>query len=159
MRFTGPDGAVNDQAQVIQVSNNVYLLSTFGAFGTRERLDEGVLGIATLELRGASDVAKLAGLEARGRVGDFERLLAWSTPEFTVEADSGMRGGHRRGSRRAPLAGDVPLGAGRRASADPRPRRPGHRRPGCAAPSWQWTLTALGRVGATGRWPAVTSPL
>ena len=36
---------------------------------------------------------------------------------------------------------------------------PGASPAGLRPPSWQWTLTALGRVGATGRWPAATSRL
>ncbi|MCB1248758.1 MAG: hypothetical protein KDB36_05100, partial [Acidimicrobiales bacterium] len=46
VHFDGPDGRRHDGAQVIQVSNNRYVLTSLTGFGTRARLDEGVLGIA-----------------------------------------------------------------------------------------------------------------
>lgn len=159
LRFQGPDGQVHDRAQVVQVSNNTYRLTSLGGFGTRERLDEGVLGIAAVELRGAADVARLAALEASGRAAKFDRLHTWSTPEFVVEADDG----------------DVEVAIDGEAVVLPSPvtfrslpgavrvrmpvHAPGASPAGLRPPSWRWTINALWRVGLAGRWPENTTAL
>ena len=52
MELNDPAGNVHDRAQLIQVSNNPYLLTRVAGFGTRARLDTGILGVSAVELRG-----------------------------------------------------------------------------------------------------------
>lgn len=158
LRFTGPDGAVHERAQVVQVSNNTYRLTSLGAFGTRERLDEGVLGIATLELRGAADVARLVALEASGRAGNFDRLHTWSTPEFVVESDHDLEVAIDGEAVVLPspvtfrsLPGAVRVRVPVHA--------PGASPAGLRSPSWRWSMNALWQVGLAGRYPATTTAL
>jgi diacylglycerol kinase family enzyme len=84
LEFTGPDGEPNRAAQLIQVSNNPYLLSRLGGFGTRPRLDTGHLGVAAASIRGASDLAELVTLEACGQIRHFGGWIEWETPSFQV---------------------------------------------------------------------------
>ena len=63
-----PTGIDRSNPDLILVSNNVYRLSGLGGYGTRERLDEGVLGIVAISLGNASDLAKLVALESAGAV-------------------------------------------------------------------------------------------
>jgi hypothetical protein len=73
LRWTGPDGATNDNAAVILVSNNVYRLGRVLASGTRPRLDAGALGIA---------VAPAPGVGSGAR----RRWLQWSAPVFDIDS-------------------------------------------------------------------------
>jgi hypothetical protein len=73
LRWTGPDGATNDNAAVILVSNNVYRLGRVLASGTRPRLDAGALGIAVAPAPGAGSGAR-------------RRWLQWSAPVFDIDS-------------------------------------------------------------------------
>ncbi len=94
LHFDGPDGEAVDGAQVIQVSNNRYVLTRLlGGFGTRARLDAGTLGIAAVHLTRDTDVARFVALETAGQVSKFEGWLDWSTPRFAVTSDSPVEAG------------------------------------------------------------------
>ena len=68
------------------VSNNVYELTRLGGFGSRARLDEGVLGVVTLVVTDSTDIARLVALETAGRINSFRGWQAWSAD--TVEVRS-----------------------------------------------------------------------
>lgn len=93
LRFTGTDGQVHDAAQIIQVSNNPYVLSGIGGFGSRARLDTGQLGIVAAELRGAADVAALVAAESAGRPQRFRGYTEWTAPTFVVESGRPIEAG------------------------------------------------------------------
>ena len=133
LRFSGPDGTDHTGAQIIQVSNNPYVLTRLGGFGTRARLDTGRLGVMTAEVHSAAEAAQLVAAEAAGRIQRFRGVLEW--------ADAGVRGRQRqphrsRRRRRGPPprpAPALPLAARRAAGPHPderaravpgRPRRP-----------------------------------
>jgi diacylglycerol kinase family enzyme len=84
LHFEGPDGVDHDGAQVIQVSNNPYVLSSLAGFGSRARLDTGELGLAAAEIGRAADVAAFVAADAAGRLGSVAGWSEWTAPSFTV---------------------------------------------------------------------------
>jgi diacylglycerol kinase family enzyme len=87
LRFRGPDGKQAEPVDVVLVSNGAYRLHGFTGAGTRPRLDAGVLGVVTVAVESAADVARLAAAEASGRVHRFRGYREWTTPELVVDAD------------------------------------------------------------------------
>jgi len=83
----GPDGPIVD-AQVIQVSNNPYALSSVSGFGSRPRLDTGSLGVATLSINRPADVNRLVALEAAGHPEHFRGWRQWTTTVLEVSGPS-----------------------------------------------------------------------
>jgi diacylglycerol kinase family enzyme len=86
LRFTGPDGEEVPTAAVILVSNGPYELQRAQGRGSRERLDDGVLGIATLTVSSASDMQKLISLQAAGRLDRFDGWREWTVERFEVRS-------------------------------------------------------------------------
>jgi diacylglycerol kinase family enzyme len=87
LRFTMPSGEEADTAQLILVSNNAYELHGLRGVGTRGRIDDGVLGVASVRVGGAMDVEKLVALEAVGQVHRFSGWQEWTTETFEVRSD------------------------------------------------------------------------
>jgi diacylglycerol kinase family enzyme len=87
LRFAGPDGRAAAPADVVLVSNGVYRLDRIGGFGTRARLDGGVLGVVTVTVDRARDLPELMAAEATGRLRGFRGYREWTTPEFVVDSD------------------------------------------------------------------------
>jgi diacylglycerol kinase family enzyme len=79
----GPEGPVVG-AQVIQVSNNPYTLSSLTGFGSRPRLNAGALGVATLSLSRTSDVNRLVAMEAAGHPERYEGWRQWTARDLEV---------------------------------------------------------------------------
>ena len=88
LRFTGPDGTSYDTAHMILVSNNQYQLDHLGGRGTREHLDDGVLGVVAARIGGPQQARRFIALEAVGQVRKFPGWLEWETPRFEVGSDS-----------------------------------------------------------------------
>ena len=88
LRFTGPDGTSYDTAHMILVSNNQYQLDHLGGRGTREHLDDGVLGVVAARIGGPEQARRFVALEAVGQVRKFPGWLEWETPRFEVGSDS-----------------------------------------------------------------------
>jgi diacylglycerol kinase family enzyme len=86
LRFLGPDGTPQREADLVLVSNNAYRLRRIAGFGTRERMDQGVLGVTAVTVDRGSDVAALVAAEAAGRVDRFHGYQEWTTPEFRIES-------------------------------------------------------------------------
>lgn len=87
LRFRGPDGVEAAPAAVVLVSNGAYRLDSMGGFGTRPRLDAGVLGVVSLTIDRALDLPALMAAEAAGRLSDFRGYRQWTTGEFRVGSD------------------------------------------------------------------------
>jgi diacylglycerol kinase family enzyme len=87
LRFTGPDGTQYPTAQVIMVSNDPYDLHTITGRGTRERLDQGMLGIVSARISTAAELSRFVALEAAGRGDRFKGLLEWAAPEFRIDSN------------------------------------------------------------------------
>jgi diacylglycerol kinase family enzyme len=75
LRFTLPSGEEATTAHVVLVSNNPYQLGHLRGAGTRERVDLGVLGIATIPV-----------VEGGGRAGRTSRWNEWTATEFEVRS-------------------------------------------------------------------------
>ena len=147
LRFSGPDGTEHTGAQIIQVSNNPYVLTRLGGFGTRARLDTGQLGVMTAEVHSAAEAAQLVAAEAAGRIQRFRGVLEWATPEFVVDSDTPIEAGvdgealrldpplHFR-SLPGALRVRIPTNA------------PGRSPAALAAPSLSWSVVALLRAVA-----------
>ncbi|MCU1370565.1 MAG: diacylglycerol kinase catalytic region [Ilumatobacteraceae bacterium] len=84
LHFEGPDGIDHHGAQVIQVSNNPYVLSSLAGFGSRARLDTGELGLAAAEIGRGVDIAAFVAADAAGRLGSVAGWNEWTAPCFTV---------------------------------------------------------------------------
>ena len=86
LEFDGPSGNTHESADLILVSNNVYNLERIAGFGTRPRIDEGVLGITVVEVRNAAELAELVALQTTGGVSRFRGWRQWTAPEFEVRS-------------------------------------------------------------------------
>lgn len=95
LHFDVPEHGHLDQAALLQVSNNPYVVGT--DFGRRARLDAGELGVMTVDPKKVSDLVGLTVMAAAGRADRSSTLWVWSTPTFTVESgqatlDAGLDG-------------------------------------------------------------------
>ena len=84
LRFTGPEGEELETAAVILVSNGPYELRHAQGRGSRERIDDGVLGVVTLNLSNAADVQRLVSMQAVGQLDRFDGWREWTTERFEV---------------------------------------------------------------------------
>ena len=86
LRFDWPDGQAATSADLVLVSNDVYRLDSMSGFGTRPRIDDGLLGVVTVTVDRARDVPALVAAEAAGQIRRFRGYRAWSVPEFVVDS-------------------------------------------------------------------------
>jgi diacylglycerol kinase family enzyme len=86
LQFEWPDGVRRSSADMVLVSNDVYRLESMTGFGTRPRMDDGLLGVVTVTIDRATDIPALVSLEAAGRISRFRGYRAWATPEFVVDS-------------------------------------------------------------------------
>jgi diacylglycerol kinase family enzyme len=93
LEFTTPDGCRCDDAPLVLVSNNPYLLASLAGAGTRERIDTGRLGVLAARVRSAADLSRFVALELVGQVGRFPGLLSWSPQEFEVRSSDSVEVG------------------------------------------------------------------
>ncbi|HEX5586543.1 MAG TPA: hypothetical protein VFZ17_04500, partial [Acidimicrobiia bacterium] len=78
---------------LVLVSNNRYELRRLGGFGTRERLDQGVLGIVALAVNGAADVAALVAAETAGQVSRVRGWREWEAASVEVSSTQAVAAG------------------------------------------------------------------
>ena len=90
LRFTGPDGTEHTTADVLMVSNNPYQLRFAGGRGTREHLDDGLLGIVALHVEDAADAARFVALQAAGRADRFPGWVEWEARELRVDSGAAI---------------------------------------------------------------------
>jgi diacylglycerol kinase family enzyme len=93
MRLRSPDGQVHEGPELILVSNNPYVLSSFGGFGTRARLDTGELGVVAVQVEGSADVAALLAAQSAGQAQRYPGWHEWQANEVVVEADEPLAAG------------------------------------------------------------------
>jgi diacylglycerol kinase family enzyme len=89
-QFAGPDGADAPSADVVLVSNGVYRLDKLNGFGTRQRMDAGVLGVVTVSVDRGRDLPALISAEATGRIARFRGYREWTAPAFEVRSEHGL---------------------------------------------------------------------
>jgi diacylglycerol kinase family enzyme len=80
-------------ACLVLVSNNVYQLDRLGGFGTRARIDDGVLGVVALRVDGAGAVGQLVAAELAGRVRSYAGWHQWTTPTLEIRSDGDVAAG------------------------------------------------------------------
>jgi diacylglycerol kinase family enzyme len=85
LSFTDAVGHRHDHAHVIQVSNDPYGEAIDGLM-TRPRLDAGVLGVISVEVRGDRAARSLIAEAAAGHPERFEDYASWVAPTFEVDA-------------------------------------------------------------------------
>jgi diacylglycerol kinase family enzyme len=90
LRFDDPEGASQSSADVVLVSNGAYRLDSLNGFGSRARVDAGVLGVVTVTVDRARDVPALVSAELTGRIARFRGYRAWVAPEFVVNSDQAL---------------------------------------------------------------------
>jgi diacylglycerol kinase family enzyme len=93
LRFTGPDGTPRRTMDLVLVSNNPYDVTRIGGFGTRPRLDTGLLGIVSIRVNGAADAAELIAMQALGHVRAFPGFDEWTARTFELEGDGPLAAG------------------------------------------------------------------
>lgn len=86
LRFAGPDGTEYPSAHLILVSNNRYQLDQIAGRGTRERLDDGDLGVVAARIDGPAQARQFIRLESIGHVRRFPGWLEWEAPRFEVRS-------------------------------------------------------------------------
>lgn len=86
LHFTAPDGVDPADVDVLLVSNGRYRLDSLNGFGTRERLDGGVLGIVSVTVTRSTDLPALLSAEMSGRLRSFHGYREWSAEEFRVDS-------------------------------------------------------------------------
>jgi diacylglycerol kinase family enzyme len=85
--FTGPDGAARDSVDLILVSNNPYqLVPLGGGLGTRERMDEGVLGLVAVAITDAAEANRFLAMQALGQARRFAGWMEWTAPRFEISS-------------------------------------------------------------------------
>jgi diacylglycerol kinase family enzyme/uncharacterized membrane protein len=91
--WTGPDGVHHDGAHLILVSNNQYSLRVGAGAGTRDRLDDGQLGIVVVEMSGTLSAVQLAALTALRRPEGARAIEEWSASTFEVTSGAPVPAG------------------------------------------------------------------
>jgi diacylglycerol kinase family enzyme len=84
LSLDGPDGPVT-RAQVVQVSNNPYRLSSLAGFGSRAALSTGVLGVVTVSVKRVSDINRLVALEATGHPERYAGWQEWTARDLKAD--------------------------------------------------------------------------
>ena len=84
LQFTGPDGRPQNGFQIITVSNDPYHFTADSRFGTRERLDRGVLGIAAARAGKGDDFLAFASGWWAGQRDPSGAWLQWEASEFEM---------------------------------------------------------------------------
>ena len=155
LRFVGPDGTEHHSAHLILVSNNRYELSHPEGFGSRRRLDAGILGIVAARLQSPGEAAGLAQLQASGPTRRPADWLEWTDTSFQVRSGQPVEVGVDGEAMllNPPIRFRIVPGALRVRIP---PQAPGSS-PAAAVPTPGWaTLTALWQT-ATGR-PVTIEP-
>ena len=155
LRFTSPDGTEHQSAHLILVSNNRYELSHPEGFGSRRRLDAGILGIVAARLQSPGEAARLAQLQASGPTRRPADWLEWTDTSFQVRSGQPVEVGVDGEAMLLdpPIRFRIVPGALRVRIP---PQAPGYS-PAAAVPTPGWaTLTALWQT-ATGR-PVTIEP-
>ena len=86
LRYTGPDGEKHVAAHLILVSNGPYQLDVGEGFGSRERIDLGVLGIVAARFEAATNIAQIARMPAARPVRRSPGWNEWTATTFEIRS-------------------------------------------------------------------------
>lgn len=84
LSFVGPDGLARTGFQLILVSNGPYRFTADGRFGSRERIDLGVLGVVAARAGDGDDFPVFATAWWAGRRHPSEAWMEWVASSFEV---------------------------------------------------------------------------
>jgi diacylglycerol kinase family enzyme len=87
LRFTGPDAQEYAGFQLVMVSNGRYNLTADRRFGSRERMDLGVLGIIAVRAGEGDEFPRFAEAWWEGKGDPSRGWLQWATPDFEVRSN------------------------------------------------------------------------
>jgi diacylglycerol kinase family enzyme len=91
--FTGPDGQEEESYQLILVSNGPYDFTADPRFGSREGMDNGVLGIVAAKVGEGDDYLQFAEAWWTKRSDPSHGWLEWQAPEFEVRSSGSIPAG------------------------------------------------------------------
>jgi diacylglycerol kinase family enzyme len=86
LRFTGPDGQEHSGFQLVHVSNGPYRFTADGRFGSRQRMDLGILGIVAARAGEGDDFLAFAPAWWAAPRDPSDAWLEWEAPEFEVRS-------------------------------------------------------------------------
>jgi diacylglycerol kinase family enzyme len=93
LRYRGPNDEEHSSAQMILVSNNPYHLTSLAGMGSRPTMDTGRLGVVTVEIRNAREMAELISLEGLRQVSRFPGWREWTADQFEVQSSRKVAAG------------------------------------------------------------------
>jgi diacylglycerol kinase family enzyme len=96
LRFTGPDGQEHTGFHLILVSNGSYGLTADRRFGSRGRLDRGVLGIVAARAGEGEDWPRFAEAWWDQRADPSRGWLQWEASQFEARSGGATPGGGGR---------------------------------------------------------------
>ena len=91
--FTGPDGQEQASYELILVSNGPYDFTADPRFGSREGMDNGVLGIVAARVGEGDDYFQFAEAWWTKRSDPSHGWLQWQAPEFEVRSSGSIPAG------------------------------------------------------------------
>jgi diacylglycerol kinase family enzyme len=86
LRFTGPDGQEHASFPLILVSNDPYGLTADHRFGSRERMDRGMLGIVAAKPGEGEEFPRFAEAWWAGQPDSSRGWLRWEAQRFEVRS-------------------------------------------------------------------------
>ena len=86
LRFTGPDGQEHSEFQLVHVSNGPYRFTADRRFGSRERMDLGLLGIVAAKAGEGDDFLAFGPAWWAGPQDTSDAWLQWEATEFEVRS-------------------------------------------------------------------------
>jgi len=92
LHVDGPEGRI-DNPQIVQISNNPYILTSLSGFGTRPRIDTGQLGIVVAKVGGPRGLPRLVQTKNNGELKPFPGLNRWSARTVEVRSSSPVPAG------------------------------------------------------------------
>jgi diacylglycerol kinase family enzyme len=93
LRVRMPGAVPVENPQIVIVSNNPYRLESLAGFGTRARLDSGMLGTAVLLLVSPAEVKRFVAADAARHVDRFTGWQTANVAQFEVMSDAVVRAG------------------------------------------------------------------
>jgi diacylglycerol kinase family enzyme len=93
LRFTGPDGEERAGFHLLLVSNDPYGLTADRRFGSRERMDRGMLGIVAARAGEGEEFPRFAEAWWLGQAGPARGWLRWEAPRFEVRSGGPIAAG------------------------------------------------------------------
>ena len=91
LRYVGPDGERRRTAHLILVSNNPYHFHHGAGWGTRARIDRGMLGIVAVMIAAAGDAQRFVAAMTAGQVRRLPGWVEWTASRFESGSGSSVQ--------------------------------------------------------------------